>query len=593
VSALYLPNLVCPEYCLGSNHIALQYGRQIEITRLAEEGGPIDFTMPQASVSCSSGIACVLFANNDEFLLVGQMPGYYGDRSGKTGGVSVHDPDTGETIFEVPYQRPYRREPGDEKAPWESNLALSSDNMVYGVTVIRRKRPLWLLQDMVSGRGLSEPITPASHIAGYYGKRAVVPRRGLVAWVRVPAVLEVWQLPARRLVFKEDLPAVPATLCFSPDGHYLVAVAEDKTKVRIYSFAAEDMQETTHGAATRLAASLSSAGRTSHGTPAQPKEVDQIPMQGGVAEEGHGKTEDVRERASSGEPVPGSASIEEGKARIAGEGVADLWLEEGELPAALSRETPLIKLLADELQWDMMDCRVRLGELPAPLVRQISASRARELAAKLTTVGARACVRPAAEVLVAADQAVSFDPERFRTSVSRAGWSVARVHMAATEIQTSLEKALSSQECLEAWDAIGPASQALVRKCYAMADEFTIFAFNLLNQSPCPPNYVLPLYCVVSTARCSRCDGMLKRAPTPRAKITLGPGVTPGMLSLYAAVVCTSCARIECMDCKGSPADAPCSWCHEQVSPANRDALRRCSRTQSDRPAGRQSAQLN
>lgn len=64
--------------------------------------------------------------------------------------------------------------------------------------------------------------------------------------------------------------------------------------------------------------------------------------------------------------------------------------------------------------------------------------------------------------------------------------------------------------------------------------------------------------------QCTRCRRSLKVLHMSRGAIQLG-GTVP---TLYDGVICTSCRRVECSACKGTPVDAPCSWCGSVVSPA-------------------------
>jgi hypothetical protein len=62
--------------------------------------------------------------------------------------------------------------------------------------------------------------------------------------------LEVWQLPARRLVLKDERIGGASHLVFSPDGRYLTVVNDKATTARVYTFAATDTSVQTAGAQT-------------------------------------------------------------------------------------------------------------------------------------------------------------------------------------------------------------------------------------------------------------------------------------------------------------------------------------------------------
>jgi HEAT repeat protein len=63
---------------------------------------------------------------------------------------------------------------------------------------------------------------------------------------------------------------------------------------------------------------------------------------------------------------------------------------------------------------------------------------------------------------------------------------------------------------------------------------------------------------------CTRCKKNLARVDMSRGAVTIG-GPLP---TLYCGVVCESCRKVECEDCKGANLAAPCSWCGNPVSPA-------------------------
>lgn len=62
---------------------------------------------------------------------------------------------------------------------------------------------------------------------------------------------------------------------------------------------------------------------------------------------------------------------------------------------------------------------------------------------------------------------------------------------------------------------------------------------------------------------CSRCGQEMKKLDLARGGLTIGR-----LPALYDGVKCTSCGKLECITCKGSPANAPCSFCGKSVEPA-------------------------
>jgi hypothetical protein len=172
----------------------------------------------------------------------------------------------------------------------------------------------------------------------------------------------------------------------------------------------------------------------------------------------------------------------------------DLWLENCQVSGTLSRDNPLVKLLIDEFRWDLMDCAARLTKLPSPLARGIPMTRAKELEARFTALGATVSIRPADVGTAQPASATTFDAARFRQLAAQAGWNAQRTDTASSGIRRSLDNPMPRQECLEAWDAIGGASQRLVIQCYRQSNDFTEFAVQIISQSPCPATYLYPLY---------------------------------------------------------------------------------------------------
>ena len=71
------------------------------------------------------------------------------------------------------------------------------------------------------------------------------------------------------------------------------------------------------------------------------------------------------------------------------------------------------------------------------------------------------------------------------------------------------------------------------------------------------------------TWRCARCDKTLTPLDWTRVAVTIGK-----LPVLYDGVVCSECGKLECVQCKGSSANAPCSWCSGPVSPAYEHLLK-------------------
>ena len=75
----------------------------------------------------------------------------------------------------------------------------------------------------------------------------------------------------------------------------------------------------------------------------------------------------------------------------------------------------------------------------------------------------------------------------------------------------------------------------------------------------------------MKTVACACCNRHLdKLDDLSSGALTFGGS----MPAIYSGVVCEKCGKIECTDCKGDPADRPCSWCGGSVSPAFEHLLR-------------------
>lgn len=72
------------------------------------------------------------------------------------------------------------------------------------------------------------------------------------------------------------------------------------------------------------------------------------------------------------------------------------------------------------------------------------------------------------------------------------------------------------------------------------------------------------------TWTCAKCRKTLAPMDWSRGAVTLGT-----LPTLYDGVICSTCGKLECVACKGSKVDAPCSWCSGPVSPAYENLLKR------------------
>lgn len=62
----------------------------------------------------------------------------------------------------------------------------------------------------------------------------------------------------------------------------------------------------------------------------------------------------------------------------------------------------------------------------------------------------------------------------------------------------------------------------------------------------------------MSQLKCDRCG---KKYEPESIAALFGP-------SMYDGVICPTCGKFECRECKQPPFEAPCSWCHSPVEPA-------------------------
>ena len=58
----------------------------------------------------------------------------------------------------------------------------------------------------------------------------------------------------------------------------------------------------------------------------------------------------------------------------------------------------------------------------------------------------------------------------------------------------------------------------------------------------------------MSELYCYKCQGRLD--------------LVPGIMPMYAGVLCKKCKKVECIHCKGKPLNKPCSACGGEVTPA-------------------------
>jgi len=100
------------------------------------------------------------------------------------------------------------------------------------------------LQDIATGQVLGSAVSSQWPVIC----KTWNPECGLVAWLRHPGVLEVWQLPAGRLVLQEDAcawasarlladPRREMRALFSADGRYLAVHDRPARRVRVFPFA--------------------------------------------------------------------------------------------------------------------------------------------------------------------------------------------------------------------------------------------------------------------------------------------------------------------------------------------------------------------
>jgi hypothetical protein len=69
---------------------------------------------------------------------------------------------------------------------------------------------------------------------------------------------------------------------------------------------------------------------------------------------------------------------------------------------------------------------------------------------------------------------------------------------------------------------------------------------------------------------CARCRKTIAKKDMSRGALTPGPPLP----ALYLGVVCESCGKVECIECKGQNLQKPCSWCGGSVAPAYEHLLK-------------------
>jgi hypothetical protein len=265
---------------VGQSHIAavLPGSTRVALFPIPQRGERVDFNKPLLSLEQDA--RSIVFSSSDEYVVIAADPEIENGKVTKNETVAAYALPSGKRLFECTRRSPdstsettdprpsglrrlvaaflpaHSASGAPDPKPWYTKLAISPQNELFGITVVEADRHVCLLRDIATGGGIGKPIAAESKVMSV----DVLPERGLVAWVREPAILEVWQLPAHRQVLQVELPDLPLQLSFDPDGHYLLARTATGKKVRVYGLVKAKSENDT--ARSQAATSLGSPQHT-------------------------------------------------------------------------------------------------------------------------------------------------------------------------------------------------------------------------------------------------------------------------------------------------------------------------------------------
>ena len=101
-----------------------------------------------------------------------------------------------------------------------------------GIANVGVERRTFAWQDIRTGGVRGSPVSPESKTESISGHAGT----GVVAWIREPNVLEVWQLADGELLFSETLPAKCAVYAFRSDGRCLAVADKQNKRVILYEW---------------------------------------------------------------------------------------------------------------------------------------------------------------------------------------------------------------------------------------------------------------------------------------------------------------------------------------------------------------------
>lgn len=222
---------------MGGRHLAMTGGQGAKSLRIAPwtDAGPVDFAHPLAEKQLGPGPLSLAFAPDDTYVVAQRGPLFLPDQTPREPlRLTALQPESAEPIWE----RSYSRISGLGNIPWQClGTWLSPQSELLGIVLTREPQARYLLYDLATGRRVASPIVCRSRLKMAV---AISPRHGLVAFIREPNILEVWQFgvsePLLRIDFDVTHPGstgrVGAQLC--PEGRYLAVHFTDRPLLQIY-----------------------------------------------------------------------------------------------------------------------------------------------------------------------------------------------------------------------------------------------------------------------------------------------------------------------------------------------------------------------
>lgn len=225
------------QYYAGPAYALFSTALSGEVLPMPGPGAMLDFTRAASSFRLFSTPQC-FFGEGDDWLLCTRYLDVTRDGLIYPAGYEVYHCATSRLVASVPWVPSTPREGRLEiMAAADRHLGVTPQGALLALIRLDCSDN-WVLEDVVGGRALG-PVLELERSALC---AAVAPSRGLVARVCRSGALEVWQLPERRLVLRDELPDGSSRLRWDGDGRYLAAVGPDR-QVRVYPLTADQPLE--------------------------------------------------------------------------------------------------------------------------------------------------------------------------------------------------------------------------------------------------------------------------------------------------------------------------------------------------------------